>query len=375
MKNNFKKGCSIAGRVATNDSTPFKKFFAAICYALLFFAGGCNLNNPDDNGSQIDPQNSPFCFVVNEGNFMASNGSISKYDITNKKVVNNFFEAANNGAVLGDAPTAITVAGNVGYVPISGSGKVYIINLSSGALKDKITGLNSPRSVALIDDKKGYISNLFENKIDVFDRKTNSLTGAIELPKGCFAEEFVMAGEFVYTNCWSYGTKILRIDPRTDKVVAELEVGVQPYKMRKEAKSGKLWVLTDGGWEGNETGYEKPTLVCIDPATFTIEKRIAFERSAAAYWLTMELYGNEIYLANGDLYKVPTSANALPSQPFIRAQGRSFHAVGLFSTNVYISDAVDYQQAGKIYIYNNKGELTDSFATGVIPGAFSMALL
>jgi hypothetical protein len=37
---------------------------------------------------------------------------------------------------------------------------------------------------------------------------------------------------------------------------------------------------------------------------------------------------------------------------------------------VYIADAVDYTQQGKIYRYSASGELIDEFYVGIIPGAF-----
>ena len=37
---------------------------------------------------------------------------------------------------------------------------------------------------------------------------------------------------------------------------------------------------------------------------------------------------------------------------------------------VYIADAIDYQQQGKIYRYSPEGELLDEFYVGIIPGAF-----
>ena len=37
---------------------------------------------------------------------------------------------------------------------------------------------------------------------------------------------------------------------------------------------------------------------------------------------------------------------------------------------VYIADAIDYQQQGMIYRYSPEGKLIDEFYVGIIPGAF-----
>ena len=37
---------------------------------------------------------------------------------------------------------------------------------------------------------------------------------------------------------------------------------------------------------------------------------------------------------------------------------------------VYVADAIDYQQQGMIYRYSPEGKLIDEFYVGIIPGAF-----
>ena len=46
--------------------------------------------------------------------------------------------------------------------------------------------------------------------------------------------------------------------------------------------------------------------------------------------------------------------------------------LGLDPSNgdVYVADAIDYQQQGQILRYSQDGELLDSFYVGIIPGAF-----
>ena len=41
-----------------------------------------------------------------------------------------------------------------------------------------------------------------------------------------------------------------------------------------------------------------------------------------------------------------------------------------YNSDVYLADAIDYTQPGRIYRYNAQGELLDQFEVGIIPGAF-----
>ena len=53
-------------------------------------------------------------------------------------------------------------------------------------------------------------------------------------------EQMVQCGDYVYVNCWSYQNRILKIDTRTDKVVDQLTVGIQPTSLVMD-KNFKLW--------------------------------------------------------------------------------------------------------------------------------------
>ena len=64
-------------------------------------------------------------FVVNEGNYLAGNGSISFYSYDSTKIYNDLFYKAN-GRPLGDVPNAMAVKGDKAYIIVNNSGKIEI---------------------------------------------------------------------------------------------------------------------------------------------------------------------------------------------------------------------------------------------------------
>ena len=70
-------------------------------------------------------------------------------------------------------------------------------------------------------------------------------------------------------------------------------------------------------------------------------------------------------------------AETLPAEPFIRPTMTGnmpslYYALGIApdTEEVYVGDALDYQQRSIIYRYSREGELLDTFTAGVIAGDF-----
>lgn len=172
-------------------------------------------------------------------------------------------------------------------------------------------------------------------------------------------------------NCWSYQNKILKIDTVTDTVVDELIVGIQPTSLVMD-KNNKLWSVTDGGYEGSPYGYEAPSLYRIDTESFVIEKQYQFELGDAPSEVQLNGNKDKIYWINDDIWEMDVNSDTLPEKPFLQARGTIYYGLTVDPLNgdVYVADAIDYQQQGLILRYSSEGEELDKFYVGIIPGAF-----
>ncbi len=359
-----------------------KKFFialAAVCSAAAFSLSttSCSSNDDDEPIGGIIPSvgTDGTLFILNEGNYQYGNSSLSVYNPLSNQVNNEAFFKAND-MKLGDGAQSMTVAGSKGWVVVNNSNVVFAIDPETCKEKGRITGLISPRYFLQVDDKKAYISQMYDNRIVVVDPSTYSITGYIEVP-GMEAstgstEQMVAYGDYVFCNCWSYQKSIIKIDTRTNKVVESLEVGIQPRYIALDCNN-KLWVLTDGGgWAENPLGYEAPTLIKIDAKSFKIEKTFEFKLGDYCTKLCLNGKKDTLYWINGDVWKMDINASALPSDSFLKSEGKYYYGLTVApeSGDVYLADAIDYTQNGIVYRYSPTGELTDQFNVGIIPGGF-----
>ena len=313
-------------------------------------------------------------FVINEGNFQYGNASLSYYNPATKQVENEVFYRAN-AMKLGDVAQSMTLYGDTGWIVVNNSHVIFAIDPATFKEKGRIENLTSPRYIHFLNDEKAYVTQLWDNRIFIVNPKRYEITGYIECPamtmESGSTEQMVQWGKYVFVNCWSYQNRILKIDTTTDKVVAELEVGIQPTSLVLDCY-GKLWSITDGGYEDSPYGYEAPSLYRIDAETFTIEKQFRFAKGDAPSEVQLNGRGDKLYWINNDVWAMDVTADRIPVKPFIPYSDTLYYGLTIDprSGEVYVADAIDYVQAGKIYRYSEQGERLDEFYVGIIPGAF-----
>ena len=350
-----------------------KKIFL---FAMALMALSCSKDDgAGDPGSTLGSG----VFVCNQGSFTADNASLSFYDPSDKTVIKDLFFDVNEFP-LGDVCQSMAILGDKGFVVVNNSGTVQVIDTRTGRWLATISGLTSPRYVHFVSETKAYVSDMYNPAMTVINPQTYEKTGTILTGRG--TEQMAQFGDYVFASSYSYNNQVYRIDTRTDKVVDSVEVTKQPNSLAVDC-NGKLWVLSDGGYEGSPYGQEMAALTRIDASTFTVEQVYPFtsmDESPTA--LTMNGTRDALYFVNGSwnqsasfqrgVFRMDVTATSLPTEPFIAEGSHCFYALGVDprSSEVYVSDALDYVQAGVVYRYNASGEEIDSFNTWICPGAF-----
>ena len=320
-------------------------------------------------------------YIVNEGNFMYGNSSLSFYDSEAKRVYNDIFQA-RNGAPLGDVAQSMKIWNGLGFIVVNNSGKIYVIDTRTAEFKGSISGLSSPRYVHVVNSEKAYVTDLYARKITIFNPLSFQVTGEIPVLNSASAfnqhstEQMIQYKNLVFVNCWSYDNRILIIDSNNDRLIESIEVFKQPNSMVLD-RNNKLWVLTDGGFDGSPFGYEQPGLLKIDAESREIERTFRFPIGEHPINLCLNATCDSIYFLNKHVWKMSVSDKKLPVQPFISSRYSDYFG-GFFSmaidpntSEIYLADAIDHRQNGMVYRYSVSGKLIDEFKVGISPGNFS----
>lgn len=353
----------------------------------LFLLGSCS--NVGEEEEEDFKTSGKGVFILNEGNFNAGNASLSYYDPETRKVENGVFSRANDRR-LGDTGQSVAGYGNTVYIAVENSGIIWGIDSDTFKVKGQLTasGTNivNPRHICFLSKDKAYVTDLYSPYINIFNPSTFEYKGSI--PTGqpsvngyCSTEEIVRYGKYVFANCWSYSNRILVIDTDKDAVCKEIELTSPQPKSMKIDCNGKLWVITDGGYQTSEDSYgdNVPHLYRIDARTFVIEQDQALDTDEANVQIALNGDKDTLYIINNDIYRMSVTDSHLPVRPFIKAEtdenGRKHKLYGIgvdpYTSEIYVGDAVDYRQSGVVYRYSADGKLVDRFKVGINPNSFA----
>ncbi|MCF8391498.1 MAG: YncE family protein [Bacteroidales bacterium] len=318
-------------------------------------------------------------FICNEGTFSYGNASLSFYDPETGEVLNDVFYNANAFPV-GDVLQSVNFRDSLAYLVVSNSGKILVMNSNTFVHVGTLTGLGSPRNIEIINENKAYVSDLYSPYLSIVNPQDFSISGALRL--GNSSETFIRYGDLLFIASWSYNDKIYIINTIGDELVDSVSVRKQPNSMVLD-KNNKLWVLSDGGYEGSPYGQVKAALTRINAENLLVEKVFEFSEMAnSPVELCINGAGDSLFFINGGwsgaetvkngIYAMGIQDEKLPVEAFIASKTARFYALSIDpgSSRIYCSDALDFLQRGYVYSFSPEGIPVDSFKVGIAPGGF-----
>lgn len=341
----------------------FRLLPSALGLLLMMGLSACRKDKPEQ------PEQAPVTigddrgvYITNEGNFQWGNASVSYYDITSGIATEDLFQPAN-GAGLGDVCQSMCMQDGKAYIVVNNSGKVVVVDPNNFVATATITGFSSPRYFQPVGNGKAYVSEMAGNMIRVVDLGSNTITGSI--PCAGNTQEMVLVGDHVFvTNVAK--AYVYVIDRNTDAITDSVAVSRGGGTIAMD-KNGKLWVACQGGSGSPAALYR------IDPQSGEVEATIPVSGAVTSPWrLTMNGTGDTLYLLNGGVFRMAVTDAAFPASSFIPADGRNLYGLGVDPVNgdVYVADAIDYTQRGRVFRYSSGGAAIADLLAGRIPNGF-----
>ena len=331
----------------------------------LLFIASCVKDKPQDAiNTAISINSANSVLIVNEGNYGWGNASISLYNPSSNAIVTDYYKQQNSGSTIGDVCQSITKFNNNYYIVMNNSNKILVVNASDFKKTATISGFNSPRYMLPITFNKAYVSDIYQNSIQIIDLNSNSIVGSISCMAGTEEMALIYNMAFVTNPKSNYCYVINTV---TNSITDSLFIGKNASGISID-KNSKIWILS----KGDVPSSQALKLICINPITVSIEKSISFAGGQTPWRLCINKTKDTLFYLNNGVYNFPISQSSLSSSPIISQGSKLYYGLGYNPNDntIYVSDAIDYVQKSKIEIYTPDGTFIKSVNAGIISNSF-----
>ena len=321
----------------------------------LFIWTACDNSNSISSDSE---PNSSWIFVANEGNYGASNGSVTMIDDKGQ------ITTIDN---IGDVVQSVEVYKNKLFVIVNNSHKIMIYNIMENGVDlpgiEISTEESSPREMVIVNNKI-YFSNWNSKDVKVLNLTTYAIDSSI--PIEGLPEDIITDG----INLWvsvphlelndpSDGTKVVKINLESEQIVDTYEVGRGPQSLtllNDDIYVSRTYYSSD--WTETTFGVSKIGEVIIE----------ALYGLGAPCGGSIMTYDNKVYRSyEGGIAPIDENL-AIQSLERIGSfdQSQVYH-VEIINDYIYFT-LTDYSAINMLKQVDSNGTVISSYDVGINPG-------
>ncbi|CAN5152797.1 hypothetical protein BH09BAC5_BH09BAC5_03790 [soil metagenome] len=338
----------------------FKTFAVLVSISIFIFS--CKKDEPipvTNTGLSVAAGDG--VYISDEGNFQGGNAKVSFYRFNDGSATEDLF-FPSNARPLGDVCQSMNLINGNEYVVVNNSGKIEVCIPSNLRSIATISGFISPRFILPVSATKAYVSDLYSNSVHIVNLSNNTRTGSFAFPGQ--SEAMLMVNNEVYITSLNHD-KLYVVNPSTDQLIDSIAIAMGGNSIQLD-NNGKLWVLCYGDYFTSAPGG----LYRINTSTHQVEQSWPFSTSESPTHICANTTGDTLFYLNYGIYRFTSNSVTVPSTPFISQTTESFYGLAIRPGNseIFITDAVDYSQRGRLLRYSSGGTLVDNDLVGVIPG-------
>lgn len=331
-----------------------------IPYLIFISLIGCSKkeNTPINNQDAV--------MIVNEGNFMWGNASLSLYNKKEKTLTKDIYQS-ENGIALGDVAQSVFQKDSLLFVVVNNAAKIEV--LSSITFKRKWTiniPNSSPRYFCVVNDSIALVSELYANKLWVVNYLSATLVSTIamegETGQIQYFDNKIAVLERTKLN-GNFTAQIHILDASNFQTIKKIILPSEPNSFSITADK-KLYVLTD---KSSSTSLPAK-LFRYDLVSYANLDTFDFGLSENPKMLRLDALAQSVkWIVGKKIYSIALSATKLNSTPVLTLNASNIYAFDIdpSSGDLYVGDALDYTQASQIFRFDKNYQQLDQFKAGI----------
>lgn len=308
--------------------------------------------------------------VVNEGIWRQDNAGLTAYDPASHRAIQDYFGLMNPGLRLGDIANSIIAHNGNGYIAVSTSLNIEVLDLRSGRSLGRIhlSEGNEPRHIAFAGENTGYVTTFMDSVLE-FD--TRSLVVGRGVAAGPAPEGVAVAHGRLFVANSGFGlyrqeepkagmVGVFRLEDLSEEAL--VPVGANPRQLLYLPMNDRLYVVY--GLANSEGG-----LVEIDPMTLRETRRWPVMDPRC---LALDLNAGVAFLGGAEgIMRINLLADGSYPERFVPAEEwpqTIFHSIGVAPDGfVYVGAVTGYTVSGEVLIFDREGNLRGRFPAGLNP--------
>lgn len=334
--------------------------YSIIILNAVLLLGSCSV---DEIGPQLVGQNNDTpayqpgrVVIINEGNFGRGNASLDLYQPASKELRPSVYRQANEGLPLGDVAQDLQGHQAQLWCVLNNSGSIKILDSANFELLDVVEGLNSPQYLKF-NGLYAFATDLYQAKLWKIALQNIDQVESIALPRP--ASDIAVLKNQLFL---AAGKDLLRIGASGDRVektwrhpapvkaLCMLNDSAMVYFSQDSSAVSALYQIPQHGEPAllhRLPGISNPHFLQNRPGEQAV-----------------------FFIANDQVYRLATSNGQLES--IYPLNGRNIYGMEVDPRNgdIYLADALDFNQNAEILRLDAEGQLLDAFKAGFISNGF-----
>jgi len=329
---------------------------------------GCDVFGSDD--TEV-PTSSKSLIIANQGNFSDENGTISKYNIADSTSVASILSGFSG------LPQSITVVGDKAYLMVNSStfngGRIDVVDLNTDTRVDQFPDVAAPRFMASTPSRKGYVSNLFNGTVTVFNLTSGVAIDTISV--GSNPEGVVLSSNKIIVANYGFGadSTLSIIDPSSDEVTDTVDLGCDgPRTLLPVTGHDEIVVVCLGNTlfdsDFNVIGRTDGQILFFDTSSLTVTTRIDnldTQLGAASLGQDAAIGAGRVYvIRDEELIVLDLATRSLTAVYDIQRNVSSVYSV---DDRLYLGVYDDFTTSGDLLLLDKSGNVTSTVRMGIAP--------
>ena len=330
---------------------------------LIFSAGlaACKEKKDGPAAAKVTIEQGKMVLICHEGNFRMGNAAAGLLNLGTGQWDENAFKTFT-GRALGDVCQSATLWNGAWWIVVNNSGKIEILKKENFAPVKTIEGITSPRFLLPVSETKGYLTDLYANKLWIVDGQAMAIAGSVAFPG--WGEELLQAGGKVWV-VNRRKNKLFGLNPVSDTWQDSVAFPGNLSSIAP-ASQGRIWV----GFEGNTGSAAGISL--FNPNTLSKENTWLSNQTTMPFAFQSSASGDSLFFIQNQVMMLKTEDSGWPVADVLEGKTGNFYGLGYDGRRrqLWASDARDYQQKSKVYKKDLLSGTIQEQAGGIISSRF-----